>query len=194
MKRQLLLFMTPVDETAVSEALLREFPRMAFIDENVWSTPTPRLTNSISESTALLGNVYLWNRALFPEIPVIKRADGRFQGPGAGPVFQFLRCRREGSILRSASLAAGFNDDEVTPEIESYLKKVWRMFKSPATSRLYCVSAETGQIINPKVERYWAWPDAVRWSLENGHFLADRATRILFRPYASTPSGKIGRQ
>ena len=176
MKKQLLIFMTPEDERAFSIELKRQFGDIVVLDDNVWPTPYPIMANSIDQCKS--GYAHLWNRSLFPGLPVGPRPDGRFQGPTVGPVLQFARCILEDNVLRSGRVALGLDRRDITPEVEKYIKEVWRMVKGPATSQLICIDPQTGEVINSQVRSYWAWPDAVRWCVaERGRFLRDRATQ-----------------
>jgi len=174
--------MTNFDERIFSQALSSTFPKMVFLDGKSWSNPEPVTADSIEHCNSKYNDVYLWNKELFPEIPVTLRADGKYHGPASGPVLQFLRCIPEENVLRSGRIVRGFNDEDITPEIEVYINAVWKILKQPATSALVCVSPMSGEIINPKVSSYWVWPDAVRWCrAEAGRFLRDRATQNYYR-------------
>lgn len=179
--KQLLVFMSLEDEKAFSVSLKASFPAVVVLDDNIWPTAEPVTVSSIEQCKS--GYAHLWNRDLFPELPISPRPDGRFQGPSVGPVVQFVRCVLERNVLRSGRIALGLSREDLTPSIDNYLKELWRFIKKPATSKLVCVNPETGEIINQAVWGYWAWPDAVTWSrAEKGRFLRDRATRNFYLP------------
>ena len=181
MTKRILLFMTTGDEQVFSEQLRSRFSKIAFLDDNVWPTPEAVTAPSIAHCRSRY--VYLWNRALFPQIPIAPRSGGGFQGPGSGPVAQFQRSIQEGNYLHSGRLDMGFNDEELTPELESYMKDVWKIIKHSATSKLRCEDPRTREVISPTVWGYWAWPDAVSWCrAESSRFLKDRATQNYYLP------------
>src|SRR5437867_5163624 len=139
MTKQLLIFMTHQDEATFSEILRSNFPGIVFLDGNVWPHPEPAIARSIDQCKSDYGDVYLWNKDLFPAIPIGPRAGGGFQGPGSGPVLQFLRSIPEENILRSGRIALGISDENLTPEVDAYFKAVWRIVKKHATSALVSV-------------------------------------------------------
>lgn len=175
--------MTSQDERLFSESLKSRFASMVILDGKVWETPEPVVAGSIDQCNSSFRQAYLWNKELFPEIPVGPRPGGKFEGPANGPVLQFLRSIPEGNVLRSGRIALGLSDEKISPAIDAYFKEVWRLVKKPATSKLICVNPETGELINPKVWGYWAWPGAVSWCrAEKGRFLRDCATQNFCLP------------
>ena len=178
-----MIFMSSEDERAFSEMLKAKFPAMIFLDDNVWPTPEPVTAPSIEECKSRHRQVCLWNKRLFPLLPVGPRPGGQFQAPNSGPVAQFLRSIAEGNVLRAGRIAVGLDEEDLKPEVRQYLNDLWKLVKEPATSTLICVDPGSGELINPKVRGYWAWPDAVRWcQSDKGHFFRDRATQNFFLP------------
>src|SRR5262245_44907264 len=129
MTRQVLTFMTMEDERVFSEILKSKFPEIVFLDDNVWSAPYPVMAPSIDQCKSSYGAVYLWNKTLFPNISISPRSGGGFQGPGSGPVAQFLRSKTDGRILLSGRVAVGFHDEEITAVITGYVNAIWRLVK-----------------------------------------------------------------
>jgi hypothetical protein len=183
MTKQLLFFMTSQDERLFSEILKSRFSGMVILDGKVWETPEPAVAGSIDQCDSSSRQAYLWNKELFPEIPVGPRPGGKFEGPANGPVLQFLRSIPEGNVLRSGRIALGLNDEKISAAIDAYFREVWTVVKKPATSKLICVNPENGELISPKVGGHWASPDAVAWCrAEKGRFLRGRATQNFYLP------------
>jgi len=171
--------MSQKDEERFSSMLLSEFPRSVFLDGKTWPTAEPIIRHSITECT--LGLVYIWNRDLFPTIPIGPRPGRGFEGPGNGPVIQFIRSRIEGTVLHGGEVDAGFADP-VPTEVKSYFNTVWRILKTNATNKLICVDPESLAVINPKVTDLWAWPDAIKWCLANDRHLFGDNSINYYRP------------
>jgi hypothetical protein len=74
--RQIQTFMTPIDEEAFSVALSARFPRITFIDDNVWTKESPPTYSAIHLCKSNF--VFLWNRDAVPEIRGERREDGMF--------------------------------------------------------------------------------------------------------------------
>lgn len=179
--KQLLIFMTHEDEKELSALLKFIFPGVVILDNNVWPTYQPDIASSIDQCKSEYA--HLWNRTLFPDLPISRRPDGKFQGPTVGPVLQFVRCIQEGNVLRSGRIALGFRREDLTPAIDEYFSQIWRMVKKPATSRLVCVSPENRKPINTRISGYWAWPAAANWCLGGkDRLLRDRATQNFYLP------------
>lgn len=176
-------FMTNEDERFFSEVLKQNFPALRFLDCNIWGQPEPLERARIDLCTSNYDLVYLWNSSLFPQLPVSRRPDGRYQGPASGPVVQFVRSIQEESVLRSGRVAVGFNKEDLTDEVTQFVNELWKILKRFGISRLICVRPATGELINPKVTGYLAWPNAVKWvQAQKGRFLRDRSTQNFYLP------------
>ena len=98
MFKKALYFFTTDDEEEVSEALLRAFPCLKFVDGQRWQTAEPPLVTGIHKCKS--GLAYLWPSDLVSELPFLElpaaRRYGkiRYQGPTAGPVIQFAGASR----------------------------------------------------------------------------------------------------
>jgi hypothetical protein len=181
MNKQLHVIMSLKDEERFSSMLLSEFPSTVFLDGKTWPTPEPIMRSSIVDCTNPIGLVCIWNRDLFPSIPVGSRPGGGFEGPCNGPVIQFIRSRTEGVVLRGGGVDAGFADP-VPPEVKRYFNAVWCILKRNATNKLMCVDPESRAVINPKVTDLWAWPDAIKWCLaDDQHLFGDNSINY-YRP------------
>jgi hypothetical protein len=179
MNKQIHVIMSPKDEERFSSMLISEFPGTVFLDGKTWPTPEPVIKRLITECT--VGLVYIWNRELFPTIPVGPRPGGGFEGPGNGPVIQLIRSRTDGVVLRGGGVDAGF-EDPVPSEVKKFFNFVWRVLKKNATNDLMCVDPETRAVINPKVTDLWAWPGAIKWCLSDEHHLFGDNSVNYYRP------------
>ena len=179
MIKQIHILMTEQDERAFTNLLLTAFPNIIFLDDNVWRTAEPILRSSLSDCTH--GTAYIWNRDLFPTIPIGPRPGGGFQGPARHSVIQFIRSRMNGTVLRTGSVDAGFADP-VPTDAKKYFNSVWRILKKNATNKLICVDPETRAVINPKVTDQWGCPAAIKWCLsDESHLFQDNGNNY-FRP------------
>ncbi len=173
--------MNEQDEREFTNLLITTLPNIAFLDDNVWPTAEPILRSSLSECTSPYGTAYIWNRDLFPTIPIGPRPGGGFQGPARHSVIQFIRSRLNGTVLRSGGVDLGFADP-VPADVKKYFNSVWRILKKNATNELICVDPETRAIINPKGTDQWAWPGAIKWCLsDESHLFRDNGNNY-FRP------------
>lgn len=178
MNKQIHVIMSTNDEERFSSMLVSESPGTVFLEGRRWPTREPVINRLITECTGL---AYIWNRDLFPSIPVVPRPGGGFEGPARGPVIQFIRSRTEGIVLRGGGVDAGF-EDPVPSEVKKFFNLVWRTLKKNATNELMCVDPETRAVINPKVTDLWAWPGAMKWCLsDERHLFGDNSINY-YRP------------
>lgn len=171
--------MTEDDERQFSDMITAAFPNTVFLDGGTWPTPQPIIKLTITDCTLCL--TYIWNRDLFPTIPVGPRPGGGFQGPGRGPVIQFIRSRMKGTILQGGGVDAGFADP-VPAAVKKFFNSVWRILKKNATNKLICIDPETRTVINPRMTDLWAWPGAIKWCLsDESHLFQDNGNNY-YRP------------
>lgn len=170
------IYMTQKDEKQFSDLLKLKFPELTFLDDKVWALPLPLEKLSIDQCKA--NYAYIWNKAIYQQLPIRQRENGQFEGPGNGPVIQFGRSRLEDGILYSGSVTAGFNNDNPKfSELDVFTKELWKILRKHGNSKLICVNRETGEVLNPNVTGYLAWPDAINWVQEKKeHFFKDRGT------------------
>jgi hypothetical protein len=183
--KQLQIFMTRADEQSFSLALLAKFPRICFIDDNVWATSSPPVFPLINLCETKF--VYLWNKEIVPEIEGLKRKEGIFDGPSSGIVVQFIRSIQEDNYLRSGSIAwGGCDNDPVYP----FVKEVWKLLEKEATKNLVAVDPSDLHVINTAVPCYRVGKDAARWCQKGPRkLLKDRSTQNYYLPGTAVPAG-----
>jgi hypothetical protein len=133
------LFLLPEDEAALTEAIRREFPEVAFLDESRWVDPvTPPVRGSVLECGSIAG---FWNRELYPVLQGRRRANGRVDGPEA-EVVQWLRSLvRSPGVLHHGRWAYSV-PATADPRMLDFVDQVWRILLSQTTNRMRRASAE----------------------------------------------------
>jgi hypothetical protein len=181
-KKQNGLFMTAEDERAFSELLRADFPDVLMLDDNVWESPSPPGFESIHQCTS--SHVYLWNKAIFPELRGQRRKDGKWQGPASGIVIQFSRCRFQHNLLISGRLAVGLNDGTGHFEaMKAFVQTVWSIAARYCTKALVAVDPDSRDIINPNVRSYFIGPSARSWCISSeSRLFKDRGTINFYLP------------
>ena len=175
--RQIALLMTSVDEAILSTGLLELASSIAFVDGARWPSSEPPLRGSIDSCTDR--EVLIWNRALSPNLPASALPDGTYQGPGSGPVVQFLRCVMDGDELRSGRIAAGYaSDDEARA---TFVEQVWKLVKSTTTPVEGLTGIGLGHRLGADAMRWYLEAPGPNWAMFNpGHRLRDSAVTALY--------------
>jgi hypothetical protein len=168
--------MTSADELAFSRELRNAVPQIRFIDDNVWDSPQPTLAESIAACKTHFA--FIWNPSLIRQLPVVRRGDGRYEGPNSGPVIQYVRSLKVDGLLRSGRIAAGF--DDVDESMLDFANVVWQVLGKVANPRLVTLDGEP-------VPEYWAGSDAIYWlAADASRRMRDRSTETYYLP-RSTP-------
>jgi len=132
------------DEGEWSKQIVRAFPSTVFIDGYKWTTREPPTKLSISECGS--NSVYIWNREIYPTLPVEKLVDETFRGPQAGMVIQFMRPTIQGSTLRSGDLGIGITLER--PENEKMIE-----FAKTVLKQLHAMTSKRVVQVDPPAER-----------------------------------------
>jgi len=135
--------------------LLEAFPSLQFIDGQRWPTAESPLVAGIHQCQSSL--CYLWPSDLVPTLPFLELppeqqyANIRIQGPTAGPVIQFCRCREKDGQLQFGKADATI-EDPASPlgkwhaQVIAFLKKRYRC-------GLNCYSMN-GELLNMNLRDY----------------------------------------
>lgn len=162
-KRQLQTFLIEEDERDFSHLLCRMYPDVVFLDDNVWDGG-PHSVTSIEKCISTY--CYIWNKAIFPELPIFVREDGRLEGPASGVVIQFQRSRidEEGDLL-SGRIAVGY--DTSGEEFCSFVDGVWKILKKVSTVGV-CYAPTSGPVDFSRVIGQYVVGLAAREAFEKG--------------------------
>lgn len=137
-ERDVQLLLLPEDELALTEAILREFPQVAFVDEVKWADPEiPPVRGSILECGRIAG---IWNRGVYPQIRGRRRANGRVDGPEQETV-QWVRSQvRNPGVLHSGRWAYSL-PESAEPAMVEFVDRIWRILFKVTTNRMRRASA-----------------------------------------------------
>jgi hypothetical protein len=166
------LFLLPEDENALAEAIRRDFPEVAFLDESHWVDPSkPPVRAGVLQCGWVAG---FWNQDIYPTIRGRRRANGRVDGPEA-EVVQWLRSLvRSPGILSHGrwayALPAGAD-----PRMAAFVDRVWRILLAQTTNRMRRVSAADP---NAPERRFRVGAQAFRQAAEGRLVLAADALRL----------------
>lgn len=170
-KKQLQLFLTERDETALSRCLVDAVPGITFLNDNVWPEH-PDCRNAIEECKS--GRVYLY-LGLLEELPTGTRKDGQLEGPIAGCVIQILRPRWIDGVLLSGRVAVGYFEGDT--HMKDFVSVVWKCVKK---------LGKVG-VVRPdgRIDKNYLVGEDTQTRVEKGEFtIADRAIRM---PYVPAP-------
>ena len=119
--KQAHVFLVPEDEEAFLAGLRTGFPETALVDGQIWKEAEPPVRERLADCDS--NYVYLWNRALYPNLPLSPRPGqvGGYRGPSVGPVIQWARCVESNGVLLAGSLDATTSDDAMI----GFVKGVW---------------------------------------------------------------------
>jgi hypothetical protein len=187
MFKKALYFFTTDDEEEVSEALLKTFPCLKFVDGQRWQTAEPPLVTGIHKCKS--GIAYLWPSDLVPQLPFIELPKARqygkirFQGPTAGPVIQFCRCLKKPGVIEFGQADASTNDAKCPiwkshAKVIAFLKKTYRC-------GLDCYSSRTGELLSQGIRDY-----LVGRSIQDRPAKAPRLVLAIGRDEYLVPSAK----
>jgi hypothetical protein len=168
MQRQLQLFLSRQDESDFSRLLIKQFPGILFLNDNVWSI-SPDCRAGIEECDS--NRVYLYNGTI-ETLPILRAGD-RLTGPVSGCVIQILRCRNRGGALLSGSVAVGFDKDD--EKMRRFVKGVWKCLKRVGTIGVVRLN---GIVDN----HYLVGIDARKEAVDRVIQLVDRSVEIRFLP------------
>jgi hypothetical protein len=167
---QIQTFMGQEDERTFSKALREAFPGMVFIDKGCWPDPAPRVYDSIVGCSDSHGQITLLNTQICSledyarEYVVKNKWHDYYESANVGRgLIQYLRSKPwniEHQGLNNGRLAASY-DLEKEPEMDAYVKSVFRVFKKGAT-KLYYLNPETWQINERPTTVFFAWPEAIK--------------------------------
>jgi hypothetical protein len=184
MKKQAQVFLTSVDEAALSRAILDRYERVVFVDDNVWGSSEPPEQIGIGGCRSRF--VYIWNKNVAPQLPVLARPDGRYEGPISGVVVQYVRSTIDGPLILSGRLAVGIRDEADDAQhglMRDFVSGVWKALRKVATEDIVAVNPTTRVVVNPHVKGYFAGLDASVWcQADTGRSLKDRSTENYFLP------------
>jgi hypothetical protein len=167
-KKQLQTFLLPEDEKALSDALRAMRPSIRFVDDSVWPSESPPVRESIAECSSPWA--FIWDTAIFPQLPSRERPDGRFDGPSSGVVFQLCRSRKEESILLSGRLASGSEDTR--NEVQHLVRMIFGTLKDLTRAAIWISNGKNAP-------EYRVGPAASRWRQVEGNLFCDRATKYI---------------
>lgn len=87
------------------------------------------------------------------ELPAAQRyANIRFQGPAAGPVIQFCRCRKKKGVLELGQANATIED--ASSALGKWQAKVIAFLKKRYRCGLDCYSSRTGELLTKNLRDY----------------------------------------
>jgi hypothetical protein len=168
MQRQLQLFFKEKDESNFSALLIKQFPGILFLNDNVWAV-SPDCRAGIEECDS--NRVYLYNGTV-DTLPVLRAGD-RLTGPVSGCVIQILRCWNRGETLLSGSIAVGFDKDD--QQMRRFVNGVWKCLKRLGTVGVVRLD---GIVDN----HYFVGINARKEALGRSIELVDRSVGIRFFP------------
>lgn len=168
MQRQLQLFLAEKDESDFSALLIKQFPGILFLNDNVWSV-SPDCRVGIEECDS--NRVYLYNGTV-DTLPVLRAGD-RLTGPISGCVIQILRCRKNAGTLLSGSIAVGFDTDD--EQMRYFVNGVWKSLKK--VGRIGVVRLDG--IVD---KHYLVGTHAQREAADRTIEIVDRSVRIRYMP------------
>lgn len=177
MIKQTQILMLPADEADFSKLLLKARPSLKFIDDNVWDSPDPALVDSIDQCKSNF--CFLWDSDI-AKLPIGQRKDGRFEGPIAGVVVQFVRSLFSENTLRSGRVAVSFSDN--SSQMGDFARDVWKALRQVTGKRPSVVDAHTGEILRSGVTEYVIGLHAEKWGSDSFNRLKDRSAQIFFSP------------
>ena len=180
MKKSNHFLFTNKDEEIFSSEIRKAFPATMFIDDMRWETNIPPAKSSITECESKF--VYIWNKEIYPNLPFMKRSDGKFQGPQSGMVIQMIRSRIKDEItFLSGEIATGVADEDF--EMVDFVKKVWKILKKAASKKVVQVNPETQEILFERKD-ILVGNDAYEWSKvsEERYFKFNNNIHIYLRP------------
>lgn len=187
MFKKALYFFAQEDEKEASEALLRAFPSLKFVDGQRWQTEVPPLVSGIDKCKS--GIAYLWPSDLVSELPFRELpkerqyGEFRFQGPTAGPVIQFCRCLKKPGVIEFGQADASTSD--ANSPVWKYHAKVIAFLKKRYRCGLDCYSAQTGELLRKGLREY-----LVGKSIQNEPAKAPRLVLAVGRDEYLVPSAK----
>lgn len=183
MKKQLQLFFVGADEAVLSEELRCLRSAILFIDDNVWAGTEPVVQVTIERCASRF--VYLWDRDLVPTLPTLRRRDGKYEGPVAGVVIQFIRSQCQDDRLLSGRVAVGIGgnvDIQVQAGMRRFAADVWKTIQR-LTCPVVTATPETGEVGRSKVTDYRVGLHAIKWlAADDGRLLRDRSTDCYYVP------------
>jgi hypothetical protein len=188
MFKRALYFFAKEDEKEVSEALLQAFPGLKFVDDQHWPTACPPLAAGIHECNS--GLAYLWPSDLVPELPFLelpaarRYANIRFQGPSAGPVIQFCRCRKKNGFLELGQADASIKD--ATSPLGTWHAKVIAFLKKRYRCGLDSYDSKTGELLKKNLRDF-----LVGKSIQDNSTSAPRLVLAMGRDEYLIPTGRV---
>jgi hypothetical protein len=167
---QIQTFMVQEDEREFSKAIRNMLPGIVFADQLFLKNPSDlNIHDSISDCSSPIGVTLLNTQILsledFSRKYVLKNKwhDYYEVEPVGHGLIQYLRsqtCDFKHQGLSNGRLAASY-DLEKQPEMDFYVKSVFKIFKKTAV-KLYYLNPETWQINEKPETRFFAWPGAIK--------------------------------
>lgn len=176
---QLQLFMDEEDEKQFSLCLYKEYENIMFLDGRVWDDE-PVIVKQINDCKA--NYCYIWNKNIFSDISILKRKDGRVEGPASGVVIQYARSKLDNrGFLLSGRIAVGYDTSD--HEYEKFIKDVWKIIKKIARIGVFHYP-EFGEIDRSKIIKTHAVGESVICKLKNGNIkgLRHMSTQVYYWP------------
>lgn len=176
---QLQLFMDEEDEKQFSLYLCKKYDNILFLDGRVWDNE-PVIVKRINDCKE--SYCYIWNKNIFSDIPILKRKDGRIQGPASGVVIQYARsCLDNEGYLLSGRTAVGYDTSD--NEYEKFIKDVWKIVKKVAHVGVFHYP-EFGEPDRSRIIKTHAVGKSVICKLKNGDIkrLRHTSTRVYYWP------------
>lgn len=132
------VLLLPEDEVAVQAAITAAHPDVRILDSGPWQdADTPPVLGSITEVRTF---AYLWPTGLHPVLPTHVRSNGVVWGSQTGMVVQWNRGRLQDGTLNAGSFGVAFE-----PDLEDFVKSVWRILFRLTTNDLVRHHKPTGE-------------------------------------------------
>ena len=158
MIKRAMYFFGRQDEEELSCALKERFPFLKFIDGQRWPTVEPPLVDGIHLCTD--SYAYLWPSDLIPQLPTLLLSPASqltgmlYQGPTAGPVISFQRCREQDAELQMGQLAVTIDDPH--DALGRFYSQLVAFVKRRYACKMDCYSTRTEALLSENLGGYLA--------------------------------------
>jgi hypothetical protein len=167
-------FMDGFDEKTFSESILKIYPGVIFIEENIPKNPNPPVIKSINEIvnpanganriTILNTNIVSLESYLNVHIHEIDKSNSDSNTPCDAGIIRFLSSflvNYEPGGLRNGELTAVI-DPDFGIEAQQFVESIFSIFKN-GSCKIYVLDPKTGVVDQDREENmFFAWPSAIK--------------------------------
>ncbi|WP_434447753.1 hypothetical protein [Lentzea sp. E54] len=140
------VLLLPEDEVALQAAITAAHPDVRILDSGPWAdADTPPVLGSVLEARSI---AYVWPTSLHPVLPVEVRSNGAVWGVETGKALQWRRGR-----VVDGTLSAGTLGVVVEPELEEFVRSVWRILSRLTSNDLVRYHRPTGEHVRTPTYR-----------------------------------------